>query len=105
MQTLNNHLKKRLAQRFLGNQALGVLTLRFLHKQMPHIHPTAWYIRHHKLFVYTADQQTRIMLFAKKKDLLTQINNHLKEIGYSYEMRDIFCTNKKPSPDTPNEEY
>ncbi len=105
MQTLNNHLKKRLAQRFLGNQALGVLTLRFLHRQMPHIHPTAWYIHHHKLFVYTADQQTRIVLFAKKKDLLTQINHHLKEIGYSYEMRDIFCTNKKPSPDTPNEEY
>lgn len=105
MQTLNNHLKKRLAQKFLGNQALGVLTLRFLHKQMPHVHSTAWYIRHHKLFVYTDDQQTKIMLFANKKDLLIQINKHLQEIGYAYDIRDILPTHKKPSPDTPNEEY
>lgn len=102
---LHQHLKKRLAQKFLGNQALGVLTLRFLHTQLPHVHPTAWYIRHHKLFVYTDDQQTKIMLFAKKKELLSQINNHLQEIWYTYDIRDIFCMSKKPSPDNPNEEY
>ncbi|MBP7061749.1 hypothetical protein KBA84_02870 [Patescibacteria group bacterium] len=39
MQTLNNHLKKRLADRFLGKQAVGVLVLRFLHTQFPHIDP------------------------------------------------------------------
>lgn len=102
---LHHHLKKRLAQKFLGNQALGVLTLRFLHKQMPHIHPTAWYIRHHKLFVYTDDQQTRILLFAQKKNLLIQINVHLAEIWYNYDIRDIICTQKSPSPQNSVEEY
>jgi hypothetical protein len=103
MQTLNNHLKKRLADRFLGKQAVGVLVLRFLHTQFPHIDPIGWYIRHHKLFVSTDDQQTKIVVFARKRELLTQINKHLADMWYNQTIRDIIFVTKKISSGNPDD--
>lgn len=80
MQKLNDTIRKRLSQKFMGKQVYGSVVLHYLPKIMQSKNIFPGYVKNHILFVFAYNQQDKIMLFADKKNLIQKINNHTQEL-------------------------
>jgi hypothetical protein len=90
MDSLKNQLRKRLAEKFLGKQAIGVLVEREIKRHYPDYDFQA-YVKFDKIFVQSSDKSLQISLFKDKKNILEQVNLKLEKFGYSQKMREIIC--------------
>lgn len=48
-----------------------------------------WYVRHHRLFIKTTQQNLKIQIFKEKMNIIKQINQKLLEIWYKNPIEDI----------------
>jgi len=89
MELMKDALRKRLAQKYLGNQAIGVLTLKVVQDFFDN-KKLEWYVKFTTLFIISQDSQLKIEIFRKKKEILDLINKSLEKYGYIVKIRNIF---------------
>ena len=90
MDTLKNQLRKRLAEKFLGKQAIGVMVDRELKRLYPECE-FHLYVKFDKVFVQTSDRALQISLFKDKRMILESMNKKLENFGYKQNMKEIIC--------------
>lgn len=97
MDGIKDVIRKRLSLQHRGKNMIWSIALNEikLYLDIPKIDPEiedekiTWYVRHSKLFVKTFDQSLKIKIFKQKSEIISKINEKLKEIGYKTPIEDI----------------
>jgi len=97
MEILKDVLRKRLAQKFLWKQAIGVLVKRALDKYLPEGNFDS-YVKNDKIFVQTNDQALKIKVFLKKQDILRRVGEYLDKFWYQNIVNDVIVRIGKSQP-------
>jgi len=90
MDTLKNQLRKRLAEKFLGKQAIGAMVERVFKKNYPDA-VFSVYVKFTTVFVKTSDRALQIAIFRDKKNILVAVNEMLEKFGYVQKMKEVIC--------------
>ena len=88
MELIKDALRKRLADKYLGNQAVGVLALKVVQDFFSDKNLKG-YVKFTTLFVLSQDSQLKIEIFRKKREILSLVNESLKKYGYVVKIREI----------------
>ena len=97
MDWIKEIMRKRLSLQHRGKNMIGSIALNEI---MSYLQITkvdteienqilTWYVRNSKLFLKTNDQSLKIQIFKKKLNIIKQINQKLRDIGYKTEIEDI----------------
>jgi hypothetical protein len=89
MQSFKDKLRQYLAHKHLGKEMIGVITLKTI-KTFFGDPLIDGYVRFNKIFIKTSNQQTKIDLFKKKKEILGKVNDAIGQLGYASKMVEIF---------------
>ena len=93
MDSFKNLARKNFSQKFQWNRMLWTIALSVI-KSLYDIECPAdnvvreneiisWFLKHDVLFLKTYDQSLKISIFKDKKKVITEINNHFKNLWYN----------------------
>lgn len=88
MPDLSHLLRKRLAQKFLGKQAIGAVVMSALQKQFPE-YGLDGYVSFDTLILRIPHPYHKMEIFRRKNDVIEIANASLEKIGY--EMKIVKC--------------
>ena len=97
MDWIKEIMRKRLSLQHRGKNMIGSIALNEImsYLQIKKVDTEienqilTWYVRNNKLFLKTNDQSLKIQIFKKKLNIIKQINQKLRDIGYKTEIEDI----------------
>ena len=106
MKTLKDTIRKRVAEKHLGREMIGVTAISAVRQYFDECkmdgiarkrwdivyddHPIQWYVKFDKIFIKTINQAIKIEIFKKKKEILTKVNEAIAKLGYAVQMVEIF---------------
>lgn len=97
MQLLKDKIRKKMAEKHLGKNMIGAVSLNVIKRYLK------WeldinniddilsgYVKFNKVFIRTSDQKIKIFLYKKKQEILGKANESLANLGYKTKLMEIF---------------
>lgn len=97
MQLLKDKIRKKMAEKHLGKNMIGAISLNVIKRYLTselnieNIEDIlSGYVKFNKVFVKTNDQKVKIFLYKKKQEILDKANQSLANLGYKTKLMEIF---------------